>query len=75
MGKIYLSCGHEDLRKPLGWVAYTEEWCCDAIEGYAKAINSGSYCTQCFAALVLQNPEKVWLTNWEAEEAVFGQKE
>lgn len=71
MGKIILSCGHEDAEKPLGWHFHAEEWVCDE-EGQSKAILSGTACSRCFAARVLQYPRKTWLNYEEAMEAIFG---
>ena len=72
MGGIILSCGHEDSRKPLGWMLYSETWECDAELGFQKGLLSGSYCTHCFCANILRDPESVWTSYAEAQEAIFG---
>lgn len=71
-GKIILSCGHEDPRKPTGWALHGKEFRYGA-KGYEYAVYSGSYCTQCFCARVLLDTEDVWVNYEEAKEAIFGQ--
>lgn len=71
-GKIVLTCGHEDFRKPNGWTLYQEDWSAE-IEGNGKLMYSVSYCTQCFCANVLRDTEHVWTNYEEAREAIFGQ--
>jgi hypothetical protein len=67
MGKIILSCGHEDLRKPFGWEINQRIWDEDG-----EALSFSHYCTQCFAVAVLTSPEDVWTNYNEAYEAIFG---
>lgn len=43
-GKIYLSCGHEDLIYEHGWPVYQQDY---TREGN-KAVRSGYYCTMCY---------------------------
>lgn len=71
-GKIVLTCGHEDLRRPTGWELHIRElsW---TPTGYEYAIGSVSYCTQCFCVCVLRNTEDVWTNYEEAKAAVYGQ--
>jgi hypothetical protein len=54
---------------------YSETWECDAVDGFGKALMSGSYCTQCFCANILRDTEHVWTTYEEAKEVIFGKEE
>ncbi len=73
MGKIILSCGHEDHEKPTGWlIMFGEEHPWKVGE---KAIISGGYCSRCTAARILMEPNNTFFVYEEAEGAVFGEKE
>ena len=67
-GKIFLSCGHEDHKKPLGWGIYERDWDVDG-----ETLVYSTVCTSCFASTVLSKPEDCWLEYNEAWEAIFGQ--
>lgn len=71
-GKIILSCGHQDPRKPTGWELHGKEFRYKDGD-YYYSIYSVSYCTQCFCASLLRDTEHVWTNYEEAMEAVYGQ--
>lgn len=69
---IYLSCGHVDDRKPLGFTLYMKEEVCDAIDGFSTALSSGQYCSDCAALLIKNCPDEVWTNYDDARFEVFG---
>jgi len=65
MGKVYLTCGHTDSVKELGWDVYiVEHGGPDGTE-----LVYGSYCTECFVDYLQNNAENVYLNYNEAYEA------
>jgi hypothetical protein len=60
MGKIILTCGHEDPIHPLGW---------DLFYKTEDGVISGSYCTKCYVEFIEENPNIV-LTEYEFRDAL-----
>lgn len=71
MGKIILSCGHEEPTNPTGWSIYYG----DVDEFGDESLVSASYCVSCVAEHMRNYPENTFFNFEEAWEAVFGQKE
>ena len=72
MGKTIISCGHEDSRKPFGYMLHRREEVCDAVDGFSNAVVSGSYCSLCAAWWLANHPEDTWTDYNEAEREIFG---
>jgi len=68
-GKIFLSCGHEDERKPTGWGLYVIEEDVDGV-----SLVSSSYCTDCLCRWIKDGHDNIYLSFDEAWEAAFGQE-
>ena len=56
-GKIFLSCGHEDMYHPNGWTVVIKEEGCDAISGFHAQVSYNQYCSRCFADALLSYPD------------------
>lgn len=65
MGEVFLTCGHTDPIKHLGWDVYMVEY--GGPDG--TELVYGSYCTNCFSNALLENTENVYLNYDEAYEA------
>lgn len=69
-GRVFLSCGHEDPDKTLGWAVHYADY---SDEDLGKVvIVSGTYCSRCTAVRLLLRPENTWFDYEEAKEAIFG---
>lgn len=69
MGKLILTCGHEDHKKPFGWEVYEES----LIVAPIKGLSIKHYCTECLIKMLQDRPEKIYLNYNEAREEVYGQ--
>lgn len=68
MGSVFLSCGHEDHKKVMGWGLYTLDYGKDG----DRCIIYGQYCTSCLYEQVVFAPDRTFFTyedaSWALEE-------
>ena len=71
LGKIILSCGHEDKWRPVsGWPIYHKDF---TTQG-SDCINFSTFCLDCYIEFILDGPDKVFMSWDEAEEWLSGPK-
>lgn len=69
LGKIFLSCGHEDKWRPVsGWPLYYK----DFSERGNDCIGYSTYCLECYLEYLGAYPEQVFMSWDEAEEWLNG---
>lgn len=69
MGKIILTCGHQDLYHPSGWAV--REKTVESRTGSTSILYS-QYCSECFSYLLTKWPETLISSDYEEEEWLKG---
>jgi hypothetical protein len=69
IGKIFLSCGHEDFYRPIsGWPLKIKDYDTFDDGQYGKCITYHTLCKDCYVDYIEKFPETVIFDPWEEEE-------
>lgn len=68
-GKVFLTCGHEEPTKTVGWGLYTKEY----NEFGRHCLAYGSYCVDCLAKQLREYPDETFFKYSDGYEALLAE--